>query len=95
VWVQDGSLYYGLSGEGEELDGLYQYLPGENSHVLHIPGNGIYPLSISPDGEFLLYKQDQQLKIWQLRVKDTIVEINGNEDRNPIFIGWLLTENER
>jgi WD40 repeat protein len=95
VWAQDDSLYYGLSGEGADQDGLYHYLPAENTHVLLISGSGIHPLSISPDGEFLLYEQDQVLKIWQFRLGETIAEIEGEEDIHPIFVGWLLTENER
>jgi hypothetical protein len=95
VWAQDDSLYYGLSGEGADLDGLYHYLPAENTHIFLIPGSGIHPLSISPDGEFLLYEQDQTLKIWQFRLGETVAEIEGQEDIHPIFVGWLFTENER
>ena len=95
VWAQDDSLYYGLSGEGAELDGLYHYLPEVNIHILLISGTGIHPLSISPDGEFLLYEQDQALKIWQFRSGETIAEIEGEEEIHPIFVGWLLTDNER
>jgi Tol biopolymer transport system component len=95
VWAPDDSLYYGLSGEGADQDGLYHYLPADNAHVLLMPGSGIHPLSISPDGEFLLYEQDQALKIWQFRLGETIAEIEGQEDIQPLFVGWLLTENER
>jgi hypothetical protein len=84
-----------LSGEGADQDGLYHYLPADNAHVLLIPGSGIHPLSISPDGEFLLYEQDLALKIWQFRLGETIAEIEGQEDIHPLFVGWLLTENER
>ena len=95
VWAPDNSLYYGLSGEEADLDGLYHYLPTQNTHALLIPGSGIHPLSISPDGEFLLYEQNQALKIWQIRLGEIIAEITGQEDIQPIFVGWLLTENER
>ena len=86
VWAQDDSLYYGLSGEGADQDGLYYYLPAENTHVLLISSSGIHPLSISPDGEFLLYEQDQVLKIWQIRLGEIIAEIEGEEDIHPIFV---------
>jgi sugar lactone lactonase YvrE len=95
VWAPDDSLYYGLNGEDADQDGLYHYLPKENTHVHLITGSGIHPLSISPDGEFLLYEQNQALKIWQFRLADTIAEITAQEDIQPIFVGWLLTENER
>jgi hypothetical protein len=92
VWAQDGSLYYGLSGAGAEVDGLYQYLPNENSHWLLLPGLGIHPLSISPDGEFLLFEQEQILKIWRIRLQETVAEIGGQEDMYPSFAGWIFRE---
>ena len=95
VWAQDGSLYYSLSGEGADLDGLYHYLPAENTHTLLIPGAGIHPLSISPGGEFLLYEQDQVLRIWQIRLQETVAEITGEEDQHPSFSGWIIIEREQ
>lgn len=95
VWAQDDSLYYGMSGAGADIDGLYQYLPNENAHILLIPGLGIHPLSISPDGEFLLFEQEQILKIWRVRLQETVAEIAGDAERHPSFAGWLLIEGSR
>lgn len=92
VWAQDGSLYYGLSGVDADLDGLYYYLPSENTHTLLLPGTGIHPLSISPDGEFLVYEQQQALKIWRIRLQETIAEISAQEDQQPSFSGWVIVE---
>ncbi len=92
VWAKDGSLYYGMSGVGADIDGLYQYLPDKNSHLLLLPGTNIHPLSISPDGEFLLFEQDQMIKIWRIRLQEIIAEISGDEERHPSFAGWLLIE---
>ncbi|MGB5846571.1 MAG: hypothetical protein WBG94_19170 [Anaerolineales bacterium] len=95
VWAQDGSLFYGLSGAGADLDGLYYYLPAENTHTLLLPAAGIHPLSISPDGEFLLYEQQQVLKIWRTHLQETIAEITGDEDRHPSFTGWIVVERDQ
>ena len=95
VWAQDGSLYYGLSGAGADLDGLYNYLPAENTHKLLLPGAGVHPLSISPDGEFLLYEQDQVLRIWQVRLLETVAEVIGEEEIHPSFSGWITIERDR
>ena len=95
VWAQDGSLYYGLSDAAVDQNGLYQYLPEDNSHILLLPGTGIHPLSISPDGEFLLYEQDQILRIWRIRLGETVAEITGEEDKHPSFSGWLFVESEQ
>ena len=95
VWAQDGSLYYGLSGAGADVDGLYQYLPSENTHVLLLPGSGSHPLSISPDGEFLLFEQEQVLKIWRVRLQEIVAEIAGEDDKHPSFAGWIFIERNR
>jgi hypothetical protein len=92
VWAQDGSLYYGLSGAGADVDGLYQYLPSENTHVLLLPGSGSHPLSISPDGDFLLFEQEQVLKIWRVRLQEIVAEIAGEDDKHPSFAGWIFIE---
>jgi hypothetical protein len=95
VWAQDGSLYYGLSSADADLDGLYLYSPTDNTHNLLLPGTGIHPLSISPDGEFLLYEQQQALKIWRVQLQETVGEIAGDEERHPAFSGWILIEREQ
>jgi hypothetical protein len=95
VWAQDGSLFYGLLNAAADQNGLYQYLPEDNSHVLLLPGAGIHPLSISPDGEFLLYEQDQILRIWRIRLEETVAEITGEEDKHPSFSGWILIERDQ
>jgi hypothetical protein len=35
------------------------------------------------------------LKIWLFRIGETIAEIEGEEEIHPMFVGWLITENER
>lgn len=95
VWEPDGSLYYGLSSADADLDGLYHYSPTDNIHTLLTPGTGIMPVSTSPDGEFLLYTQDQALKIWRVRLQETVAEITGDEDRHPTYSGWILVEGEQ
>jgi Tol biopolymer transport system component len=91
IWAEDGTLFYGQTGVSADLDGLYQYLPTENNHTLLIPGSEIHPLSISPDGEFLLFEQDHIFKIWQFRLQEVIAEISNEEDSQPTFVGWILT----
>jgi hypothetical protein len=95
VWAQNGSLYYGLSSAAADQNGLYQYLPDDNSHLLLLPGAGIHPLSISPDGEFLLFEQDQKLRIWRIRLQETVAEIAGEEGKHPSFSGWKLVERDQ
>ncbi len=94
VWTQDGSLYYGLNNADADLDGLYRYLPTENIHTLLMPGNSVHPLSISPDGNFLLYEQQQALKIWRTFLQETIAEISGEPEVPPSFAGWIEVESE-
>jgi hypothetical protein len=91
VWTQDGSLYYSLNGAGAEADGIYHYLPGENKHTLLLQGTGLYPLSLSPDGEFLLYEDMGNLKLWEFRLEDVVFEIPVQGEARPDFIGWAQT----
>jgi hypothetical protein len=95
VWAQDGSMYYGLSGASADQNGLYQYLPEDNTHVLLLPGTGIHPLSVSPDGEFLLFEQDQILRIWRIRLQETVAEIAGEDETHPSFSGWKVIERDQ
>jgi len=95
VWAEDGSLYYGLSNADADLDGLYHYSPTDNAHTLLLPGNAIHPLSLSPDGEYLLYEQGQALKIWRVLLQETISEIPGEEGIFPSFSGWIEVESEQ
>lgn len=90
VWAPDGSLYYSLSGAGAEQDGLYRYSPADNTHTLLIIGSGLKPVSVSPDGEFLLYEADNGFHIWQFRLGEDIAEIAGENDKRPVFAGWFL-----
>lgn len=90
VWAPDGNLYYSLSGAGAEVDGIYRYSSSDNTHTLLIPGSRLNPLSISPDGEFLLYETGNGFRIWQFRLNEDIAEITGEDDRLPAFVGWFL-----
>lgn len=95
VYAQDGSLYYGLSNADADLDGLYHYSPTENTHTLLSPGAGFHPLSISPDGEFLLYEQLGALRIWRIRLQETVAEVAGDEEKRPTFSGWIVVESDQ
>jgi hypothetical protein len=49
-------------------------------------------LSISPDGDFLLFEQEQVLKIWRVRLQEIVAEIAGKDDKHPSFAGWIFIE---
>jgi hypothetical protein len=90
VWKRDGTLYYSLSGASSDTDGIYRYNPSDNTHTMLIPGANLHPLSISPDDEFLIYEEISELKIWQLRLNETVATISGEEGNFPVFAGWFL-----
>lgn len=89
VWAADWTVYYSLNGAGAELDGLYRYTSTNNTHTLLISGSDLHPLSISPDGEFLLYTANDSFRIWQFRLNEDIAEITGVDGRLPAFVGWF------
>lgn len=92
AWAPDGSLYYSLDNASAESDGLYHYNPDTNQHELLIPGSNIYPLSVSPDGNFLLYEQDGDLNVWVF-IEDSSYIVASPKDGSQVgFIGWLVSE---
>jgi hypothetical protein len=89
AWAPDGSLYYSLDNASAESDGIYHYSPDTNTHELLIPGSNIYPISVSPDGEFLLYQQDGDLNMWAF-LEDTSYNVVTHQGEGQIeFAGWL------
>ena len=92
VWASDGILYYSLSGESTEADGIYRYTPAKNNHDLIIPGSNLLPLSISTDAEFLVYAEDGVLRIWSFRLGEVYGEVSGQDDLAPTFVGWVKSE---
>jgi hypothetical protein len=92
AWAPDGSLYYSLSGASAETDGIYRYYPGDNTHTLLIPGSDLHPISVSPEGGFMLYEQNGELKIWDIRLDEIYAVISGEAGSLPGFTGWLQIE---
>lgn len=93
AWASDGTIYYGLSGVNVESDGIYQYNPFTNERDLVINGSGLHPLSISPDGEFLVYEQAGGLYLWGF-IRQSATEVVPPQEGEPAsFVGWMSVEN--
>jgi Tol biopolymer transport system component len=89
AWSPDGSLYYSLDNASAESDGIYHYNPDTNTHEILIPGSNMYPISVSPDGDFLLYQQDGDLNMWAF-LEDTSYKVVTRQGEGQIdFAGWL------
>jgi Tol biopolymer transport system component len=89
VWSPDGILYYALSGAGAGRDGIYQFNPAAQTNSLVIKGSDLRPVSVSPDGQFLLYEQDNGLVLWGFLREETI-HVTADAPGNPAtFSGWL------
>jgi len=89
VWSSEGVLYYSLNGVNASLDGIYEYDPQADSHSLLIAGSGLFPLSISPDGQFLIYAQDGGLDIWGFARQEITPVISGDTSNPATFSGWM------
>jgi hypothetical protein len=94
VWSSDGMLYYSLNGVTTSLDGIYEYDPQADSHALLIAGSGLYPLSISPDGQFLIYAQDGGLVIWGFARQEIVPIVSGDTNNPATFSGWMDLSNQ-
>jgi hypothetical protein len=89
VWSPDGNLYYALSGSSASDDGIYEYDLESNTHFLLITGEDLRPMSISPDGQFLVYGLENGLALW-IFGRDEIIPVASGEARAPAtFSGWL------
>jgi len=92
AWAPDGSLYYSLDNASAESDGIYHYNPDTNKHEILIPGSNMYPISVSPDGEFLLYQKDGVLNMWAF-IENSSYAVTSPQDEAQIdFVGWLASE---
>lgn len=89
VYDPDGKLYYSLVGVGVEEDGIYRYDPVNNTHLLLIPGAELHPLSISPDGNFLLYEHQGHLLLWGFLQEELLWEWEAAEGESLKFVGWM------
>lgn len=94
VWAPDGVIYYAMNAVSVEEDGIYQYNPGTNEHTLLVNGTGLHPLSVSPNGEFLLYEQEGGLSLWGF-IRQSATEVVPPQEGNAAkFVGWLNENRE-
>jgi hypothetical protein len=55
VWAPDGRLFFSLRNVSTEENGVYQYDIVSGEATLFLAGENLQPVSISPDGQFLVY----------------------------------------
>ncbi|MCJ7658520.1 MAG: hypothetical protein MUO67_05180, partial [Anaerolineales bacterium] len=68
---------------------FYEYDLESNTHFLLITGEDLRPMSISPDGQFLVYGLENGLALW-IFGRDEIIPVASGEARAPAtFSGWL------
>ncbi|VAW37076.1 hypothetical protein MNBD_CHLOROFLEXI01-4691 [hydrothermal vent metagenome] len=102
LWIADDSLYYSITnGAGENAaDGIHHYDLTTQTDSLLISGTNLAPISLSPDGNFLVYSQTQisgnvylqDLNLWRVDTGQTIPIAQG-QDGNPVqFGGWHLED---
>ena len=89
VWSPEGTLYYALSAVSASDDGIYAYDPVSKTHTLVIAGSKLRPISVSPDGQFLVYGIENGLMVWGLAREEIIPVTSGQTDSPATFSGWL------
>jgi hypothetical protein len=89
VWSPDGTLYYAKSGVSASEDGIYTYNIETETHTLVIAGSNFRPLSISPDGQFLVYGIENGLMLWGF-AREELIPVTPVQSETPAaFSGWL------
>jgi hypothetical protein len=90
VWAPNGFLYYGLSGTNTDANGIYRYDVSTGEAVLLIPGEDLQPISISPDGQFLAYSQQNGIHVYVFLTGQDLTQTIEPRDGVPAnFVGWL------
>ena len=89
AWSPDSVVYYGLSGLSVEQDGIYSYDSNTNEHSLVVSGSELRPISVSPDGQFLLYSQGGGLYLWGFLRQSATEVVMPPEGAPAEFVGWI------
>ncbi len=87
LWGPDGALYYALQVPQQEVSGLYAYNTTANEYSLLIAGTDVQPVSISPDGEFLLYRLGDKQYVWSF-LREENMDVILKQEAKPA--GWLV-----
>lgn len=89
VWSEDGNLYYSLNGDMIRANGIYRFQVATNTHTLLIQGSDLQPLSLSPDGKFLVYQQGDGLYLWDFFLQEAVEVVPKQDGQQMQFVGWL------
>lgn len=93
VWSPDGVLYYELSSATPEENGIYRY-DLATAQTTRILTGELSLISLSPDGNFLLYREENALKIWVfLRGENLPVILQPQNEIPPQFVDWISPPN--
>jgi hypothetical protein len=96
VWTPDSKiLYYGLTGSNVEEDGIHFYDMVTGKHDMLTDGQGLHPVSVSPDGAYLVYNQSNGSLMIYSFLSDEIIPVAVSVDGEQIrFVGWLNARDE-
>lgn len=86
LWMPDGRLVYGLQGAPAGENGLYAYTLPDGEKRLILEGETLSPVSISPDGEFLVYFDGDLQHVWSF-FREENLDVTLKADAS--FVGWL------
>jgi len=89
VWSPDGNLYYALSGVSASDAGIYMYELDSNTHILLVTGADLRPISVSPDGQILVYGMENGLALWGFGREENIPVASVEANAQATFSGWL------
>jgi Tol biopolymer transport system component len=93
TWGDANTLYYSLTGAGEELDGIYRYSFNTGEHLLLISGSDLQPIAVAPTQDFLaFFNENGDLKTFIFSYGETIPVMSNLANAPARYIGWLLTE---
>ncbi|NUM44901.1 MAG: PD40 domain-containing protein [Anaerolineales bacterium] len=96
IWAGDGSrIFYSLQGADTGENDVYAYNVTAQTNELIFAGEGIYPVSLSPDDEFLIFTTGTDMKAYLLTHGELLSVVRGDEGEDIRFVSWLDTRTEK
>lgn len=90
VWTRSGTLYYSLQGANTEANGIYEYDLSTGEASLLLPGENLRLDSISPDGDFLAFFDNNELYIYVFLTEQILPETIPSSGDIPVdIVGWF------
>ncbi|GAB4580131.1 MAG: hypothetical protein Fur0022_28700 [Anaerolineales bacterium] len=90
IWSTEGTqIFYALHGAETGEDGIYTYTLSSGQVALTLAGENIFPVSISPEDEFMIFSTETEMRAFLFSHGDVYPIVRWAENEPVVFVGWL------